>query len=150
MKNGWWMRRWAVINHIKIKWQNSCSPSFSKLFNNNPSSVRMAAFRSLLSIALLALLFIFSESIPTSNSLTGIPRRDVFQTAAHWITKSSVIESSSLRKSNNFHIEARRRIRPVLIGSNHPKSAANWSRVASFEVGSVLSICIFLGLFFWM
>ena len=128
-------------NNIKMKWQPK----------NGNSIFQMAAIRPLVSIALLALLF-FSESLLTSHSLTGIPHRNILHTVAHRIVNGSV-ESSYQRKSNKLHTKDRRRIRPILIsGSNgmHHKSAENRSRVTSFEVGSMLCICIFLGLFLWI
>lgn len=106
---------------------------------------QMAALKSLVSVALLALL-LFSESLTASavdrsgdsNSLTGMLRRNVLQTAAHQIADNSV-ESSPERKMN---VHIKRRMRPVATGTR--SSAANRSRIASIGVGSVLVV---LGLF---
>lgn len=127
---------------------------FSSLSN------KMAASKSLIFIPLLLLLFFF-QSLPTSaavcdgasNSLTGILRRNILQTAARRIADNNVERKMSV------HIKRGTRggrssstgsspipTRPVWIGTGRRTSAANRSRVASFGVGFLL---IFSGLFMW-
>lgn len=128
------------------------SPISSILFFYQTQRPKMAAVKSLLSLALIALLF-FSESLATSaadrggasNSLTGMLRRNILHTPVHQIADNNVESSTELKM--NAHIKAKGgRIRPIATGAGtgSRKSAANRSRVASFGFGFLL---FFLGLF---
>uniref|UniRef100_A0A9I9DBZ2 Protein no-on-transient A-like n=1 Tax=Cucumis melo TaxID=3656 RepID=A0A9I9DBZ2_CUCME len=102
----------------------------------------MAAIKSLLFISLLALLF-FSESLSTSaadcrgasNSVTGMLRRNVLQTATHEIADSEGKMNVHIKRGGGG------RIRPVAAGTGltgNRKSAASRSQVASFGLGFLL------------
>ncbi|KAG6575858.1 hypothetical protein SDJN03_26497, partial [Cucurbita argyrosperma subsp. sororia] len=104
----------------------------------------MAPIKSLISIALLALLLL-SEHLPISaadhgvapSPLAGVFRRDTLQTA-----ERHQVAENGIGYQYSFEQKIRRRARRAVRRAEGPSpSSANWSRTSSFGIGSLLCLC---------
>ncbi|XP_022992473.1 uncharacterized protein LOC111488793 isoform X1 [Cucurbita maxima] len=134
------------------------NPNISGIINNaslilhlnQPLPIQMAPIKSLISIALLALLLLF-ERLPISaadhgvapSPLAGVFRLDTLQTA-----ERHQVAENGIGNQYSFEQKIRRRARRAVRRAEGPSpSSANWSRTSSFGVGSLLCLCTVFGLF---